>query len=502
MELLLFYATCLILLLSSMYLLGLLADRRRNLPPGPQPLPLIGNLLCLGAQPHRSLARLAERHGPVMALRLGSLTTIVASSADAAYDFLHRHDAVFSGRSIPDGAHVFAHYAHSVVWLPASSPRWRALRKVCSGELFAPHRLDALQSLRQEKVQQLVAHIARLAREGKPVPIGRLAFTTALNLLSSTIFSTDLADLDDPVTPCEDFKSMLAELNTTVGLPNLSDFLPEVARLDPQGLRGRIQRLFQRLHAIYDEQVERRLQERAAGEPPKKTFLDVLLDYRGTEDGRGFDRQTLLSLFSDLFSAATDTSAATVEWVIAELLLNPSSMEKAREELAQVIGSKPEIQESDIGQLKYLQAVVKETFRIHPPAPFLLPHLAETATQIKGYTVPKGARILINVWAIGHDSKVWPEPEKFMPERFMEKEVDFRGKHFELLPFGSGRRMCPGMPLAMRMVHLMIASLLHRFEWRLPADVEKNGLDMSERLGLNLSMATPLQAIATPCQLN
>ncbi|KAL6875692.1 hypothetical protein ACP4OV_013205 [Aristida adscensionis] len=503
MELLFLYAPCLILIFSSVYLLGLLADSRRNLPPGPRPLPLIGNLLIsLGAQPHRSLARLAKRHGPVMALRLGSLTTIVASSADAAHDFLHRHDAAFSGRSIPDGAHVFAHYAHSVVWLPASSPRWRALRKVCSGELFAPHRLDALQSLRHEKVQQLVSHIARLAHDGKPVHIGRLAFTTALNLLSSTIFSTDLADLADPVAPCDDFKSMLAELNMTVGLPNMSDFIPEVASLDPQGLRGRIQRLFQQLHAIYDEQVERRLHERAAGEPAKKTFLDVLLDYRGTEDGRGFDRQTLLSLFSDLFSAATDTSAATVEWVIAELLLNPSSMEKAREELTQVIGSKPEIEESDIGQLKYLQAIVKETFRLHPPAPFLLPHQAETTTQIRGYTVPKGARILINVWAIGHDSEVWPEPEKFMPERFLEKEVDFRGRHFELLPFGSGRRMCPGTPLAMRMVHLMLASLLHRFEWRLPADVEKNGLDMGDRLGLNLSMATPLQAIATPCQFN
>ncbi|KAL6875648.1 hypothetical protein ACP4OV_013161 [Aristida adscensionis] len=499
---LLFYATCLILILSSMYLLGLLADRRRNLPPGPRPLPLIGNLLCLGAQPHRSLARLAERHGPVMALRLGSVTTVVASSADAARDILQRHDAALSGRSVPDGAHVFAHYTHSMGWLPASSPRWRALRKVCSGELFAPHRLDldAHLSLRREKVRQLVSHVARLARDGTPVRVGRLAFTTALNLLSSTVFATDLADLDDRVAvpPNEDFKSLLAELNMTVGLPNISDFYPEIARLDPQGLRRRIEGLFLRLHGMIDQQIERRLRERAAGDPTKRTFLDVLLDYRAAEDGRGFDRQTLLSLLSDLFSAGTDTTAATVEWVMAEMILNPSSMAKARDELAQVIGSKLEIEESDIGHLKYLQAIVKETFRLHPPAPFLLPHQAETTTQVRGYTVPKGARILVNVWAIGHDRELWPEPDKFMPERFLEKEVDFRGRDFELLPFGSGRRMCPGTPLAMRMVHLMLASLLHRFEWRLPTDVEKNGLHMSERLGLNLSMATPLQAVATP----
>ncbi|GJN29188.1 hypothetical protein PR202_gb17385 [Eleusine coracana subsp. coracana] len=454
MELLLLYVTCLILAASSVHLLGLLSDRRRNLPPGPRPLPLVGSLLSLGALPHRSLARLAERHGPVMALRLGTVTTVVASSADAARDFLQRHDAAFSARAAPDGAHVFAHYAHSMGWLPATSPRWRALRKVCSGELFAPHRLDTQQALRQEKVRQLVSHVDRLAREGgEPVRVGRLAFATALN----------------------------------------------IARLDVQGLRRRIEGLFRRLHGMIDDLIEHRLRERAAdGENTKKNFLDVLLDYRSAEDGRGFERQTILSLISDLFSAGTDTSSATVEWAMAELLLNPSSMARARDELNQVVGSKPVIEESDIGQLKYLQAIVKETFRLHPPAPFLLPHLAETTTQVRGYTVPRGARVLVNAWAIGHDAKVWPEPEKFVPERFLEKEVDFRGRDFELLPFGSGRRICPGMPLAVRMVHLMLASLLHRFHWRLPADVEKNGLDMSERLGVNLAMATPLEAIATP----
>ncbi|CAD6256770.1 unnamed protein product [Miscanthus lutarioriparius] len=494
MELLLLYAPCcLVLVFSSLYLLGLYADSRRNLPPGPRALPLVGSLFSLGTLPHRSMARLAECHGPVMALRLGTVTTIVASSADAARDVLQRHDAAFSGRSLP-GRH----------------PR------VCSGELFAPHRLDTHQSLRRDKVRRLVSHVARLARDGAPVAVARLAFVTALNLLSSTIFSTDLADIDiidddSGSSPSSSFKGVLAELNATVGLPNVSDFFPEVARLDPQGLRRRIESLFQRLHAMMDKQIERRLQDRvaaaaAAGPKKEKDFLDVLLDYRGAEDGRGFDRQTLLSLLSDLFSAGTDTSAATVEWVMAELLLNPSSMAKARAELAQVIGSKPEVEESDIAQLKYLQAIVKETFRIHPPAPLLLPHQAETTTQIRGgYAVPKGARGVVNVWAIGHDGKVWPEPDKFMPERFLvaeddEKAVDFRGRDFELLPFGSGRRMCPGMPLALRMVHLMLASLLHRFEWSLlpPADDDKNGLDMTERLGLNLSMATPLQAMATP----
>ncbi|VAH99657.1 unnamed protein product [Triticum turgidum subsp. durum] len=233
-----------------------------------------------------------------MALRLGTVTTVVASSAAAARDILQRHDAAFSGRFVLDGTHVSAHYTHSMVWLPASSPRWRALRKVRSGELFAPHRLDMHQSLRQEKVHQLVSHVAQLARESAPVHVGRLAFTTALNLLSSTIFSTDLADLDDRHVKPGEFESVLAELNVTVGLPNLSDFIPEVAWLDLQGVRRRIEGLFQRLHAMMDEHIELHMRARAAGEPTKKNFLDVLLDYRNTDDNQGFERQTLLKLLS------------------------------------------------------------------------------------------------------------------------------------------------------------------------------------------------------------
>uniref|UniRef100_A0A453FYV6 Cytochrome P450 76C4 n=1 Tax=Aegilops tauschii subsp. strangulata TaxID=200361 RepID=A0A453FYV6_AEGTS len=200
----------------------------------------------------------------------------------------------------------------------------------------------------------------------------------------------------------------------------------------------------------------------------------------------------------DLFIAGSDTSATTFEWAMAELLQNPSAMAKTREELAQVIGSKSEIEESDICRLEYLQAVVKEVFRLHPPAPFLIPRQAEATTQVKGYTVPKDARVMVNVWAIGRDNELWSEPERFLPERFLGKDMDYRGRDFELLPFGSGRRICPGMPLAVRMVHLMLATLLYRFEWRLTREVEENGVDMREKFGIVLALTTPLQAIVEP----
>jgi cytochrome P450 len=187
-----------------------------------------------------------------------------------------------------------------------------------------------------------------------------------------------------------------------------------------------------------------------------------------------------------------------VDWAMTELLQNPVPMSKVCNELAGIIGSGRNIEESQIGQLPYLQAVIKETFRLHPPAPLLLPRQAETATKVTGYTIPKDVRVLINIWAMGRDANIWSEPEKFMPERFLAKTVDFKGGDFDLIPFGAGRRICPGMPLAIRMVHLVLGSLLNQFKWKLPADVERNGVDMAEKFGVTLIKAVPLCAIATP----
>jgi cytochrome P450 len=183
---------------------------------------------------------------------------------------------------------------------------------------------------------------------------------------------------------------------------------------------------------------------------------------------------------------------------MTELLQSPTSMAKACEELATVIGSRKSVEESDIDQLPYLQAVVKETFRLHPPAPLLLPRHTQADIEIMGYTIPQGSRVFVNVWAMGRDKETWPEPERFMPERFLGKAVDLRGGDFDLIPFGGGRRICPGMPLAIRMVHLVLASLLNHFTWRLPAEVERSGVDMAEKFGLTLTKAVPLCAIATP----
>ena len=200
-------------------------------------------------------------------------------------------------------------------------------------------------------------------------------------------------------------------------------------------------------------------------------------------------------MYQDLFTAGADTSSSTVEWAMAELLSNPKTMEKAQAEIDHVIGQKGIVQESDISELPYLQAVVKETFRMHPAAPLLVPRKAEADVEVLGFMVPKDTQVLVNVWAIGRDPSVWKNPTRFEPERFLGKETDVKGRDYELTPFGGGRRICPGLPLAVKTVNLMLASLLYSFDWKLPNGINPEDLDMDETFGLTLHKTNPLHAI-------
>lgn len=181
---------------------------------------------------------------------------------------------------------------------------------------------------------------------------------------------------------------------------------------------------------------------------------------------------------------------------MTELIRNPKKMETARLELKKLgQNNKDLIQENDISQLPYLHAIIKETLRLHPPAPFLIPHQATQDVEVQGYIVPKNAQLLCNVWAIGRDPNVWSDPETFKPERFLEVEMDYRGKDFKLIPFGAGRRMCPGLNIAHRMLHIMLGSLIQKFDWKLEGNMRPQDMEMEEKFGLTLPKNVPLMAV-------
>ncbi|KAF5443642.1 hypothetical protein F2P56_036180, partial [Juglans regia] len=276
----------------------------KKLPPGPKPFPIIGNLLDLGDKPHKSLAKLAQIHGPIVSLKLGQVTTIIISSAETAKEVLQTHDQLLSSRTIPDAVRAHKQDEFGLPWIPIST-QWRNLRKICNDQLFSKKALDANQNIRGMKLQELLA----------------------------------------------------------------------------------------------------------------------------------------------------ETRQSTI---------------------------------------------VKETFRLHPVVPLLLPRKAKADAEINGYTIPKGAQVLVNAWAIGRDPSLWDNANSFMPERFLGLEIDVKGRNFELIPFGGGRRICPGLPLAIRMLHLMLGSLVHNFDWKLEEGVKSEDMSMEDKFALTLQIAHPLRAIPIP----
>nr|AUR26645.1 cytochrome P450 oxidase 76B10-like protein [Platycodon grandiflorus] len=468
-------------------------SRSKKLPPGPTPLPIIGNLHSLGQQPHQSLANLAEKYGPIMSLKLGRITTVVISSSSLAKEVLQKQDLAFSSRFVPDAVHALDHHLYSVAWLPVG-PRWRSLRKIMTTVMLSGKGLETNDHLRRKKVQELIAHCGNSCEEGKAFDVGRAAFLTSLNFVSNTIFSRDLTDPNQDSVNV--LKELVCEIMVDAGKPNLADFFPVLKKIDPQGIRRsgtvHLDKLVQLLGDLIKERLElRKVQKKSSS--GNSDLLDMCLDIN-EENPEEIDIALIQRLCVDLFLAGTDTTSITLEWAMAEVLRNPEIMMKVKLELDEVIGKGKILKEADISRLPYLQCIVKETLRLHPPGPFLVPRKVESNVEVNSYIVPKGSQVLINVWAIGRDPNLWKDSLTFNPERFLTLERDVMGQDFELIPFGAGRRICPGLPLAMRMVLVMLGSLLNSFDWKVGPDK----LDMSEKFGLTLHKAHALKVVPMP----
>ncbi|KOM27577.1 hypothetical protein LR48_Vigan442s001300 [Vigna angularis] len=470
--------------------LGRFRKPHHKLPPGPYPLPIIGNLLQLGNKPHQSLAKLSSIHGPLMSLKLGQITTVVVSSAEMAKEVLLTNDHLLSNRTIPQSVCVLNHENYSLAFIPVS-PLWRDLRKICNGQLFARNSLDASQDVRRSKVQQLLSEIHRCCQTGEAVDIGTAIFKTTINLLSNTIFSMDLVQSSGKAG---EFKELVTNITKLVGTPNLADYFPVLKMIDPQGIKKRQAKNVKKVLDIFSHLVDRRLKQREGTHVDvQNDMLDSLLNI--SREKKMMDKTMIQHLSHDLFVAGTDTTTSTLEWAMSELVRNPEIMSKATEELELTIGRGNPVKESDIARLPYLEAIIRETLRLHPPVPFLLPRKAETDVNVCGYTIPKDAQVLVNVWTIGKDSSIWENPNSFCPERFLESDIDVKGRNFELTPFGGGRRICPGMLLATRMLFLMLGSLINSFRWKLEDGFEPEDMNMDEKFGITLQKAQPLRVV-------
>ncbi|CAJ1949379.1 unnamed protein product [Sphenostylis stenocarpa] len=452
-----------------------------KLAPGPPSYPIIGNILQLGpAKLHQALDKLSKTYGPIMTVKIGTITTVVISSPSIAKEALHKNDQALASRFIPESVQALSHDHSSVVFLPVST-KWRTLRKVCATKIFSSQQLDSTQALRQKKMKDLLDYLHENCQKGLPIDIGETAFTTVLNSISNTLFSVDLASYSSGIS--QKFRNVISSVLAEASKPNIADYYPIFRRLDPQGARQRMQNYYRTLLDVFDCIVEERTQrvDSIDGDDVLDSFLDIT-----RRENSELTRHDVLHLFLDLFVAGLDTTSATIEWVMAELLHNPEKLSKTKKELDQVLGeSGLEAKDSNIWKLTYLQAVVKETLRLHPTAPILI-HKSVGEVDICGFHVPKDAQVLVNVWSMGRDSKTWKDPNAFVPERFLENEKDFRGDDYGFIPFGSGRRMCPGVPLANRIVHTILASLLYHFDWKLADGEQSPDMDMTEKFTITL----------------
>ncbi|CAL5356048.1 unnamed protein product [Camellia sinensis] len=442
-------------------------------------------LLVVGPKPHESLAKLAKTYGPLMTIRLGNRTSVVASSPNTAREILQKHDDAFSGRILPDAV-PNEHFELAVIWLSAGD-QWRIIRCALNTYLTRPQKLDSLRGLRHKAVEELIGHVKE--RRDQTVAIGELAFITALKMMSNTCFSVNVAGFESG--EAQGFLNKVKTIMVVDGKFNIADVFPWLKPLDPQGLRRRGKVAYDWLHAVSDGFVTRRLKHRESNLPSYGDLMDSLLDY-SQEHGSGFGCKHIIILLG-----RTETSSNTVEWAMTELLRHPDITSKVHKEVTKAVGEEGRIEGSKILALPYLHAVVKETMRLHLSVPFLIPHKSETDVKMCDFQIPKNTQILVNVWAIARNTAYWENPTQFMPERFLGSNMEYRGQHFVFLPFGLGRRMCPGLPLAQRVVSLMIASLVYHFDWKLPDGSTLENLDMTDTFGLTLQRATPLLAIPT-----
>nr|XP_010930035.1 tryptamine 5-hydroxylase [Elaeis guineensis] len=495
------FLSLLLLLLATLCLSYHLHRRRDRLPPSPPALPLIGHLHLLTSMPHHALARLSSRLGPILSLRLGRVPFVVVASPGLAREVLKTHDAALASRPALLSARYLSFGCSDVTFSPAG-PYWRQARRLCISELLAPRRVAAFRLVRRQEIHRLLRSVASSATASSggrshAVDLSARFFNLANDVLCRVAFGRRFSAAGFRLP------EVLVESQALFAGFTVGDFFPGLEWVNSAtGLRRRLEKNRDDLSAVCDEIIADHQRRIGGPDREEEDFLDVLLRIQKSPDLEvPITDDNLKALVLDMFVAGTDTTSATLEWVMTELARHPQVMEKAQEEVRGIVGSKGIVEEDDIDQFNYMRAVIKETLRLHPPAPLLVPRESIKACVIDGYEIPAKTRVLVNAYAIGRDTQTWQNPLDFNPERFDDIDIDFKGQQdFKLLPFGGGRRGCPGYSFGLATVETTLSKLLYHFDWELPPGVGADDVDMSEIFGLATRKRQPLILIARNCQ--
>ncbi|KAL1538036.1 cytochrome P450 71D9-like [Salvia divinorum] len=455
--------------------------------PGPKPLPLIGNLhlMLRAANPHHLFRDLAAAYGPLMHLQLGELNFLIVSSVDFAKQVLRTQDTIFANRPPLLAADELAYDSSG----PGFSPYggyWRQLRKICTVELLSGRRVQSFRSIREEESTNMCKWIA--SRRGSPVDLSERLYMASYDVIARASVEAKTVEREIVIS------LLMQSLKLASGFM-MADLFPSIKLLPLiTGARFKIRWIRRRLDKVLDGII---VHHRAAANDKDakfEGFLDILLKFE--KDGT-LTTDNIKAVLFDMFLGGTDTSAITAEWAMSEMIRNPTKLNKAQEEVRKVYDDKKHVNEGMFNELKYLKLIIKETLRLHSPLPLLIPRMSFERCEINGYEIPAGTRVIVNGRALGRDPEYWNDPEKFIPERFEGSEHDFNGGNLSYIPFGAGRRSCPGMLFGLANVELTLAMLLYHFDWEMPNGARPDELDMTEGFGATVNRKHPLRLIPT-----
>ncbi|CAO2205438.1 unnamed protein product [Urochloa humidicola] len=465
-----------------------------KLPSPPGRLPIIGHLHLVGSLPHVSLRDLAAKHGSnggLMLLRLGSVPTLVVSSPAAAQAVLRTHDHVFASRAYSPVTDILFYGSSDVAFAPYGE-HWRQVRKICTTHLLTAKKVRSYRHARELEVSLVMARLREAA--GAAVDLSGLlnSFTNDVvcHAVSGKFFREEGRN--------RLFRELVEANSSLIGGFNLEDYFPALVKTDL--VKRMVCAKARRVNAMWDQLLDKLIDDHAAAMSKSMPaaddtadFIDVLLsvqhEYKLTRDH-------IKAQLAIMFEAGTDTSFIVLEYAMVRLMQNPSLMNKLQAEVRNnnhMVANKKGVAlvtEDDLKGLAYLKAVIKETLRLHMPAPLLVPHLSMADCEIEGYTIPAGTRAIVNSWALARDPTYWEDAQEFKPERFMQggsaAAVDYKGNDFFYLPFGTGRRICPGINFAISTTEIMLANLVYHFDWELPLELAEKGIDMTESFGVTV----------------
>ncbi|WCJ35329.1 Cytochrome P450 82A1 [Euphorbia peplus] len=459
-------------------------SHNKNRPPQPKGAwPIIGHLRLLGGnQPrHVALGDLADKYGPVYMMKIGVYKTLVISSWEIAKECFTTNDKIFGERPKNLVGELLG-YNNAMLGYSQYGTYWRQMRKIATLELLSNHRLQMLSHVRESEIRAAINDIILTSKpnEVQIVKMKQWFGDIVLNVIFRIIVGKRFAnykteDVEDGGS--DKWREAVMKWFMLAGKGAVTDALPFLRFLDVGGYEKKMKKTATELDVIVQGWLDEHKKKRKL-EKGDEDFMDAMVGILEDEkELASHDADTInKAMCLGLIIAATGTTKFTLTWALESLLKNPNTLKKAREELDMNIGKERNVQESDMNNLVYLQAILKETLRLNPPAALSVPHQAIEDCTVGGYFVPKGTRLLTNLWKMQRDSRIWEEPCEFLPERFLttHKHVDVRGQSFELLPFGSGRRMCPGVNFGLQIMQLTLANLIHGFDISIPPEKEIN----------------------------